>query len=296
MRTSLIIPAYNEEKGLPLVIEECQGNVDEIVVIDDGSSDGTYEVAKKYNVRVFKHEKNKGKVAAIRTGIDNANGDIIILIDADYTYPAKYIPEFISRIEKGADLVIGSRFINGINNMPLLNIIGNKIFSTITTYISCINITDGQSGYRAFKKDIFDKIDVNARSLEYETKMTLRAAKLGYKIVEIPIEYRERIGSSKLRPIRDGYKMIKGLISISWSEITFITKIIMSLSILFIIIGLSFGMISIYEKIKFGILSNAYYPLITTLFILVAIQLISFGLILDFLMKKLDRIEELIRK
>lgn len=293
MKTSLIIPAYNEEKGLPKVIEECHGMVDEIIVVDDGSSDKTHEMSGNDKIRFIRHKKNQGKVAAIRTGISHAMGDIIILMDADYTYPAKYLPQFKTIIEEErAQLVLGSRFLNGINNMPLLNTIGNRIFSIIAAYISCVNITDAQTGYRAFKKEMFSKLDVNALSLEYETKMTVRAAKYGYKIVEFPIEYRKRIGYSKLRPIQDGVKMFRGLMSIAWGETSLIAKTIMVPSMLFIGIGMTFGMISIYEKIKFGVLNHDFYPLITTLFVLVAIQLISFGLIVDYLTKKMDRLEE----
>lgn len=293
MKTSLIIPAYNEEKGLPKVIEECHGMVDEIIVVDDGSSDKTCEMSGNDKIRFIRHEKNQGKAAAIRTGISHAMGDIIILIDADYTYPAKYLPQFKTIIEEErAQLVLGSRFLNGINNMPLLNTIGNRIFSIIAAYISCVNITDAQTGYRAFKREMFSKLDVDALSLEYETKMTVRAAKYGYKIVEFPIEYRKRIGSSKLRPIQDGVKMFRGLMSVAWGETSLIAKTIMVPSMLFIGIGMTFGMISIYEKIKFGVLNHDFYPLITTLFVLVAIQLISFGLIVDYLTKKMDRLEE----
>lgn len=296
MKTTLIIPAYNEEKGLPLVIEECQDKVDEIVVVDDGSTDNTYEVAKKYKVSLVKHEKNMGKVAAIRTGISHATGDIIILMDADYTYPAKHIPELVNKFDEGAELVLGSRFLDGINNMPLLNIIGNRIFSAVAAYISCVNITDGQTGFRAFKRDMFSKLDVRAGSLEYETKMTVKAAKLGYRIVEIPIEYRIRVGKSKLKPIQDGLKMSRGLVSIAWSETSLLAKTIMIPSVFFILVGISFGIYSMYEKIMFGILSHEFYPLIAALFILVAIQLMSFGLIVDYLTKKLDRIEEKLRQ
>ena len=292
MKTSLIIPAWNEEEALPLVIEEYMDKVDEIVVVDDGSSDKTYEIAKTYDVKVFRHEINKGKVAALRTGVANASGDIIIFTDADCTYPAEYVPQFVSELEKGADLVLGSRFLNGINNMPMLNMIGNRIFSLIAAYISCINISDGQTGYRAFKKEHFDKLDVDAVSLEYETKMTVRAAKLGYKIVEIPIEYRNRVGTSKLRPIRDGAKMFRGLMSVAYHETSLIAKTIMMPSVFFIIFSAYFGIISLYEKVMFGVLEHGYYPLLTVLFIFIAMQLLSIGFIMDYLTKKLDRIEE----
>lgn len=296
MKSSLIIPAYNEEGALPLVIEDYRNKVDEIIVVDDGSSDKTYDVAKvyeKYNVRVYKHETNMGKVLALRTGVANATGEIIIFTDADYTYPAEYVPRLISEIDKGADLVLGSRFLRKTNhNMPFLNTVGNIIFSLLATYISCVRISDGQTGFRAFKKDMLLKLDVDAKGLEYETKMTVRAAKLGYRIVEIPIKYRKRIGYSKLRPIRDGIKMLRGLASIGWSETSFIAKTILVTSLFFISVGLVFGSVSIYEKVKFGVLSHGMYPLISVLFILIAIQICSFGIILDFLFKKLERIEE----
>ena len=298
MKTSLIIPAYDEEKGVPLVIEEYSDKVGEIIVVDDGSTDRTFEVATKCaneKIKLYKHETNKGKVAALQTGVEHATGDIIIFTDADYTYPAKYIPDFIKEIERGADLVLGSRLEN-IENMPFLNKVGNHIFSLLATYISCMNITDSQTGYRAFKREMFDKLNVNAKGLEFETKMTVRAAKHGYKIVEIPIEYRERVGKSKLRPIRDGIKMFFALGSVAYSETSLLAKMIMIPSLFFILIGLITGSISIYEKIVFGVLSHEYYPIITTFLILIAIQLISIGLIIDYLTKKLDRIEERLLK
>jgi glycosyltransferase involved in cell wall biosynthesis len=298
LKTSLIIPAYDEEKGVPLVIEDFLDKVDEIIVVDDGSTDRTYEVAKKYTnkkVKLYKHETNKGKVAALQTGVEHATGDVIIFTDADYTYPAKYIPDFVKEIADGADLVLGARLEN-IKNMPFLNKIGNHMFSFLATYISCMNITDSQTGYRAFKREMFDKLNVNAKSLEFETKMTVRAAKLGYKIVEIPIEYRERVGKSKLKPIRDGIKMFFALVSIAYSETSLLAKMIMIPSFFFILIGLTAGLIAIYEKIVLGVLTHEYYPILTTLLILIAIQLISIALIIDYLTKKLDRIDERLLK
>ncbi len=133
---------------------------------------------------------------------------------------------------------------------------------------------------------------MRAVSLEYETKMTVRAAQLGYRIVEIPIRYRSRVGTSKLRPMRDGAKMFRGLMSIAYRETSLLAKTIMLSSIFLIITGAFFGITSLYEKIIFGVLEHAYYPLLTLLFLFIAIQLISIGLIMDYLTKKLDRIEE----
>jgi glycosyltransferase involved in cell wall biosynthesis len=294
MTKSLIIPAFNEEKALKPVVEEYTPYVDEIIVVDDGSSDSTNEIAmalQNEKVRVFKHEKNLGKVAALRTGVEHASGDIVIFTDADCTYPARYIPQFVNKIESGADLVLGSREINR-ENIPIFNRFGNFIFSSLAAYISGKVIVDSQTGFRAFRREMFEKFDVEAKSLEFETKMTVRAAKMGYKIVEIPIEYRERVGTSKLHPIRDGFKMFLGLLAIAWNDTSPLGKMIMFPSFIFILIGIGFGSIALFERLTVYHLVNEYYPLIAVFFILVAIQLMSIGLIVDFLTKKLDRIEE----
>ena len=294
MRTSLVIPAYNEEEGLPLVVREYLDVVDEVIMVDDGSSDGTFQAAQALvggKVKLLRHEVNQGKVAALRTGVLQASGDIIIFTDADNTYPARYVPPLVQEIEKGADLVLGAR-IQARENIPAFNRLGNNIFSILATYISCIRIKDSQTGMRAFRREMFDKLDVKAKGLEFETKMTVRAAKLGYKIVEVPIEYRERVGVSKLNPIKDGARMLTALLSVAYTETSLLSKMVLLPSIAFIFIGLITGFISIYEKVQYGVISHEFYPIFTAFLILVGIQLISLGLIVDYLTKKLDRIEE----
>jgi len=294
MRTSLVIPAYNEEEGLPLVVREYLDVVDEVIMVDDGSSDGTFQAAQALvggKVKLLRHEVNQGKVAALRTGVLQASGDVIIFTDADNTYPARYVPQLVQEIEKGADLVLGAR-IQARENIPAFNRLGNNIFSFLATYISCIRIKDSQTGMRAFRREMFDKLDVKAKGLEFETKMTVRAAKLGYKIVEIPIEYRERVGKSKLNPLKDGARMLTALLSVAYTETSLLSKMVLLPSIAFIFIGLITGFISIYEKVQYGVISHEFYPIFTAFLILVGIQLISLGLIVDYLTKKLDRIEE----
>lgn len=298
MRTSLVIPAYNEEEGLPLVVREYLDVVDEVIVVDDGSSDGTFLAAQALvggKVKLLRHEVNQGKEAALRTGVLQASGDVIIFTDADNTYPARYVPPLVQEIEKGADLVLGAR-IQARENIPAFNRLGNNIFSFLATYISCIRIKDSQTGMRAFRREMFDKLDVKAKGLEFETKMTVRAAKLGYKIVEIPIEYRERVGKSKLNPLKDGARMLTALLSVAYSETSLLSKMILLPSLIFILIGLITGLISVYEKLQYGIISHEFYPIATAFLILMGVQLISLGLIVDYLTKKLDRIEERIAR
>jgi dolichol-phosphate hexosyltransferase len=294
MKTSLVVPAYNEEKGLPLVIKEYQDFVDEIIAVDDGSTDGTFQAAQKLQndrVKLFRHDVNSGKVAALRTGMSHATGDIVIFTDADCTYPARYVPELVRAIGQGADLVLGAR-LQSRDNIPAFNRIGNNVFSFLATYISCMRILDSQTGLRAFRRDMFERLDVRAKGLEFETKMTVRAAKLGYKIVEIPIEYRERVGKSKLRPVKDGARMLSALFSVAYSETSLLSKMMLIPSVIFILIGVLTGFISVYEKLQSGVVSHEYYPIVTAFLMLVGVQLISLGLIVDFVTKKLDRIEE----
>jgi glycosyltransferase involved in cell wall biosynthesis len=296
VKTSLIIPAYNEEEAIPKVIAEIPEEIDEIILVDDGSTDKTYEVAKGLGIRVLRHEKNKGKVAAIKTGIKRARGDIIILTDADYTYPAEYMPVFIKKIEEGCDLVIGSRFMGGECNLPLLNKVGNKFLSIIATYISGVTITDAQSGFRAFRKELLKELDVKAKGLEFETEMTVKAAKQGYRVLEIPINYRKRIGRSKLNPLKDGYKMFIALNSIAIRETSVLAKTIMFPGAVLILAGLIFGVVSLLEYLSYGRPRHVYYPLITILLVLLGAQLFSLGLIIDNISKKIDRVYELMTR
>lgn len=296
MRTSLVIPAFNEEEALPKVLEEARGAVNEIIVVDDGSRDKTAKIAEESGAILVQHKENNGKVAAIRSGVARAEGDIIILIDADFTYPTAHIPDMVAEIEKGADLVLGSRFMTGGRAMPFLNSIGNRLFSLAITYAGGTTITDGQTGYRAFRREMFDTLDVDAKGLEWETKMTVRAQKLGYTIIEVPIVYRERLGMSKLRPIADGYRMMEALASIFFKETSLLAGTIILPSIVLAIIGLLFGIMSVYEKFVYITLRHEYYPLISTLLLLFALQLFSMGFLLDYMIKRLDRIEERLKR
>ena len=135
----------------------------------------------------LQHTQNQGKVGALLTGVRKSTGEIIVFTDADCTYPARYIPVFLSELNRGADLVLGVRNIEA-HNIPLFNRIGNAVFSTMATYISGKYISDGQTGYRAFRKEMMDELLVSAKSLGLETKMTVRAAKPGYVIFDVRID------------------------------------------------------------------------------------------------------------
>lgn len=300
MKTTLIAPAYNEEEALPKTIDEYIEFVDEIVIVNDGSRDGTDRIAREYEkkypkIKYIKHEQNQGKPAALRTGVKNATGDIIVFTDSDCTYPARYIPSFVRAIENGSDMVLGARIFNS-SNIRALNRFGNRVFSMLITYFCYTGIRDAQTGFRAMRKSIFNELDVDARNLEYETKMTMRAAKLGYTVIEIPIEYRKRVGMSKLHPFRDGYHMLNSIPTIIWEESTPLLRSVILINLVLFSIGILFGLYSLYERISFGVLSHEFYPLLSVVFILVAIQLMSFTLIMEYIINKLNKIEDMFKK
>jgi len=309
MKLSLVVPAYNEEKAIEKVLDEALGYVDEVIVVDDGSKDNTAKIARSFikehkksdnknkEIKLISHAINLGKAAALNTGVKNSSGEVVIFTDADDTYPCRHVPELIKEIENGADLVIGSRFLpKPPKNMSFSHVFGNKLFSSLVSYISSTNITDSQSGMRAFRKEIFPQIDVRAKSLEYEPKATARAAKLGYKIKEIPIAYRKRIGESKMHGLKDGFKILFSLMSVAYGETTLLARMIMIPSFLLALIGIIIAGFLIKDYLMIGIVKRPYYPLIAALSLIVSTQLFSLGLIIDNVAKKLSRMEETIRR
>ena len=213
-RTSIIIPAYNEEKGLPVVLEQlgkvlndpqiCSDGI-EIIVVNDGSSDKTAEVAAKYDCKIISHQKNMGKGKAVQTGIANSQGQNIIFIDADGTYPTEEIPHIIGKL-KDYDAVFTVR---EQNNIPLLNFIGNKIISTAIKIFSGFAGHDPLSGFYGIKRSAIEKLDVEATDFSIETEIVVKTTVMGFKITEIPIKYDRRLGESKLSPLKDGLKIFK---------------------------------------------------------------------------------------
>lgn len=216
MKASVIVPVYNEEDAIERVIGDIKKvkHVKEIVVIDDGSSDMSYEIAKKMNgIKLVRHEKNQKKAAALETGFNNSSGDILVTIDADGTYHPKYIPVMMKIISDGnADMVIASRFIGKTSEMPRFNYIGNIFFSKMVSFLTSSKITDASSGMRALRKDVWKSVSNKSDGLEWEVEMTTRVLKAGYTVTEVPIEYLSRLGTTKLHPVKDGFRFFIGII------------------------------------------------------------------------------------
>ncbi|EMR74208.1 glycosyl transferase [Thaumarchaeota archaeon SCGC AB-539-E09] len=203
---SIIVPVYNEEDTINQVIEELSYIKNdlplmEIIIIDDGSTDKTSDLVSAYSsIRYIKHDKNMGKGEAIRTGIKNSNGSVIIIHDADMEYSAENIPELITPILLGhAKVVYGSRFMGDYDGMSSSHYLGNRVLSFVTTILYGSYISDVMTGHKAFSKDIFDQININEKGFDVEVELTSKILKSGVKIIEIPINYSYRShGHSKI--------------------------------------------------------------------------------------------------
>lgn len=214
---SVIIPVYNEEKSIKnavrMVRKTCPQS--ELIIVDDGSSDKTAEIARSLKVKLISHSKNSGYGAALKTGFSNAKTKYVAFLDADMTYNPKYIPILLEHAKiEDLDVVWGNRFGGRFNRMPVIRKIGNRIISIVMLLVTRRCISDCASGERLLKRNVLDKLGVNELpdDLDFITALTKRIVKSGVKYKEIPIDYEEREGDSKLRIFRHGYRMIKNIL------------------------------------------------------------------------------------
>jgi len=188
-------------------------NEKEVIIVDGCSTDSTIKIAKKMGLKVI-IEPKKGYGNAILRGIDSSKGQIIVIMDSDYTYPAFYIPRLISPLLKGdADLSLGNRLSHiSLDSMKISHLFGNKFLTLIFNFLFFNKIKDSQTGFRAFYKDIFKKMNIKNRGIFQPTEILVKALKLNLRIKETTINYRPRIGQSKLNPLRDGFLILLKMI------------------------------------------------------------------------------------
>lgn len=218
---SIVIPALNEENTIAQVIDEIprediqrKGYRVEILVIDNNSSDRTGEIAREKGVEVIV-EQVKGKGRAIRTGFASASGDFVFMLDADYTYPATFIPSMLEVLEEGHDVVIGSRLKGQMREgaMSKMNLLGNHLLAFIASTVYQNKISDLCTGYWGFTRRVINNFELAATGFDIEAHMFIGITKKGYKIAEVPIYYRRRMTRPKLSALKDGFK-------IAWTLIT----------------------------------------------------------------------------
>lgn len=229
MKLSVIIPSYNELKTLPEVIEAVTAIPieKEIIVVDDGSKDGTREwlsgcvsSGKWPCLRVINHEKNQGKGGALITGFTEAQGHYVIVQDADLEYDPSQIPELLRPLEEGqADAVFGSRLLAGDREMySRLYLNGNKFMTAAINFLFGSKYTDSYTCYKLFKTSDARKMNLKSPGFEIEAEMAGKAALMGLKVMELPIDYKPR---SREEGKKINYKdAIKGLLKALFLRLT----------------------------------------------------------------------------
>jgi glycosyltransferase involved in cell wall biosynthesis len=210
---SILIPAFNEAEGIAEVLRALREHVPgaEIVVIDDGSTDGTAEAVREAGgeaVRLVRHEENRGYGAALKTGIRNARSDLIVIVDADGTYPVERIPDLVAMAEE-ADMVVGARTAKGAA-IPLVRRPAKWALRKLANYLARRRIPDLNSGLRVMRRTALEPfLGLLPDGFSFTTTITLAMLVNGYRVRFEPIDYRPRRGRSKIRPIRDTANFIQ---------------------------------------------------------------------------------------
>jgi len=200
VKLSVVIPAYNEKNTLHEIIARVRNTPfeKEIILVDDCSTDGTREMLKTLendaDIRVFYHEKNSGKGAALRTGFREATGDIVIIQDADLEYdPADYARLIEPIIRDKADVVFGSRFLGGPHRVLYFwHDVANKTLTFFSNIMTNMNLTDMETCYKVFRREVIQRITITANRFGVEPEITQKIARLNVRVYEVPISYHGR--------------------------------------------------------------------------------------------------------
>ncbi len=196
---SVVIPCFNEVNTVEDIVKRvlAEAIVDEVIIVDDGSTDGSGEVLKQIElqhsrrVRVVYHDRNRGKGAALVTGFRETTGEVIVIQDADFEYDPREYALLLRPIQEGvATVVYGSRFLGGTRKaMNFWNMVANKSLTLITNILFNAILSDMETCYKCFRREVVEGMQINARGFEFEPEFTAKVLRQGIRIVEVPISY-----------------------------------------------------------------------------------------------------------
>ena len=267
-QVSVIIPAYNEQDAIADVVARVvgQGRWREVLVVDDGSTDLTAERAERAGARVVRHPYNKGNGAAAKTGIREAKGEVVLLLDAD----GQHDPQDMLRLADAvgaSDLVIGAR---AARDQPAVRALGNAIFQALASWLTHRPIPDLTSGFRAARRDrMVEILHLLPNGFSYTTTSCLAFLKAGHNVAFLPVVARPRVGTSKIRPLRDGTKFL--LIILKIVTLYSPLRVFFPIAAVSFLLGLGYGIWNVWEHGKI--------PMGSALLIQLAVVVFLFGLI-----------------
>jgi len=276
---SIILPCRNEEKALPFCLKEIQktikdNNLSAEIIVSDSSDDKSPQIAKDYGVVLVKHDK-EGYGIAYLEAFKIAKGKYIFMADADASYDFKEAPRFVEQLRSGFDMVIGNRFKGKMYDGAMTfshRYIGNPILSFILRLFFKTKIRDSQCGIRAITKESLEKLNLQTTGMEFASEMIIKALRCKLKIKELPVDYRPRIGKSKMQSFRDAWKHIRFMLLYSPLFLFFIPGLIVFLLGIFSLFFLYF-----YSPIILGV-KLYYHPMfLSSLLTIVGYQLITFS-------------------
>ena len=222
MLLSVVIPVFNEEQTVGNIIKRVKAVLSklgcryEIIVVDDYSGDQSLKISKKAGARVYQLKTHMGKGYALRAGLAKAKGEIVVTIDSDGSHRPEELPLLLAPVLKNqADLAIGSRY---LSQKPVvarrLNAFGVRLFNFLIRLFTRTAVSDSQSGYRVMKSAVLADMHLKSGEYEIESEMLVKTAKLGFRVVEVPITFEQRTyGRSRLDPLVDGFKILLSIMS-----------------------------------------------------------------------------------
>jgi len=281
MKITIGLPTFNEEKNIGNIVNELKKKYESIIVCDDGSTDSTYEILEDLDVEIIKHEKNMGYGAAINSIFKKSQeigSDILVTFDADGQHKIEDIESVIKPIlEKKSDISIGSRFLDSKNNVPGYRKVGIKIITHVTNSSIKEKITDSQSGFRAYNKNVLNQIKPLDLGMGISTEILIKASSLGLSISEVPIEITYSGNTSTHNPVSHGASVL--ITTIKYTSIEHPLKFYGIPSIFFLILGAVFTYMSVQFYAEVGRL-NTNLTLIAGSTVLIGVILILTAILL----------------